>query len=79
MKEESKLIKVKDLAEWLSVPAKSVYALIDNKVIPNKCVIYIGSRIRFIREEVSNWLKEINQSNIKESNGEKKENDRSNK
>lgn len=78
MQIESKLIKVKELAEWLSVPVKSVYILINTKVIPDKCVIHIGKRIRFIRTEVSNWLEEINRSN-KESDGETKENERNSK
>lgn len=78
MQIESKLIKVKELAEWLSVPVKSVYTLINTKVIPDKCVIHIGKRIRFIRTEISNWLEEINQNN-KESYGETKENESSNK
>lgn len=78
MQIESRLIKVKELAEWLSVPVKSVYTLINTKVIPDKCVIHIGNRIRFIRAEVSNWLKEINQNN-KKLYGENKVNERSSK
>jgi excisionase family DNA binding protein len=53
---EKKLINVKDLAMYLSLPKSSIYALVQKKEIPFK---RIGEKsIRFDLSDINKWIEE---------------------
>ena len=50
-----KLLTVTDMADWLRLTPKGIYALVESRRIP---FVKISNRLRFSQAEIERWLRD---------------------
>ena len=53
---EKKLLNVRELSEYLSMPTATVYAYVGRGKIPADCIRRIGRSLKFDRVAVDSWI-----------------------
>lgn len=53
---EKRLLNVKELSEYLSMPTATVYAYVGRAKFPPDCVRRIGRSLRFDKQAVDRWI-----------------------
>lgn len=53
---EKRLLTVKDLSTYLSMPVATVYAYVGRGKIPAGCIRRIGRSLKFDRQAVDQWI-----------------------
>lgn len=53
---EKRLLTVKDLSAYLSMPVATVYAYVSRGKIPADCIKRIGRSLKFDRQAVDHWI-----------------------
>lgn len=62
--DSNRLLTVSELAAWLRLKPKGIYAMVEARRLP---AIKVGSRLRFAVGEIKNWLRENRVSAFSES------------
>lgn len=55
---EKRLLTVKELSEYLSVPPGCIYVMVHLRKIPPECVVKLGKSLRFELAGISQWITE---------------------
>ncbi|WP_428898436.1 DNA binding domain-containing protein [Parelusimicrobium proximum] len=55
---EKKLMDIKELAEYLSMPTATLYTMKCERRFPAGCVVKIGRSLRFDKAAIDNWIEE---------------------
>lgn len=50
------LLSSRDVATWLGVTRKALYAMVERGEIPASCIVRIGTRLRFAEKELTCWI-----------------------
>ena len=53
---EKKLMNVKQLSEYISMPAPTIYTYVSTGKIPAECIKRIGRALKFDVEAVDRWV-----------------------
>lgn len=53
---EKRLMNVKQLSEYISMPVATIYTYINTKKIPANCIRRIGRAVKFEVKAVDNWI-----------------------
>lgn len=53
---ERKLVNVKQLSEYLSMPVPTIYTYVSTGKIPQDCIKRIGRALKFDLEAVNRWV-----------------------
>jgi len=53
-----KLLNIKELAEYLSIPVATLYSMKCERGFPDGCVVKIGRSLRFDKAAVDAWIEE---------------------
>lgn len=59
---ERKLLNVKQLSEYISMPVATIYTYVHTGKIPNYCIRRIGRALKFDITEVDKWVTEASGS-----------------
>ena len=54
--EQPRLMNVKELSSYLSMPTATVYAYVGRGKIPADCIKRIGRSLKFDRQAVDQWI-----------------------
>ena len=50
------LLSAKEVADWLGVSRKALYAMVERGEVPAVCIVRIGTRLRFAEKELKDWI-----------------------
>lgn len=53
---ENRLLDVKGLARYLSMPITTVYAFVGRGKIPPECICRIGRSLKFDKQAIDAWI-----------------------
>ena len=59
---EKRLIAVKELSEYISMPVPTIYTYVSTGKIPADCIKRIGRALKFEVEAVNRWISAVSAS-----------------
>jgi len=58
-----KLMNVRELSEYLSMPKATLYTYVSLGKIPQQCIVRIGKALKFDVEEIEKWITSLKSEN----------------
>jgi predicted DNA-binding transcriptional regulator AlpA len=55
---DKRLLNIKDLSNYLSIPTGSLYVMVHMRKIPPGCIIKLGRSLRFEKAGIDRWVNE---------------------
>jgi len=56
MEIQKRLLNVKELSHYLSMPVPTVYTYVHSRRIPKEAVVKVGRALRFEKDAIDKWI-----------------------